>query len=615
MNDPSQKPRRSTKSREVSSRFLLAPASSPSREFIICNTKNGTNPSSSSSPVSQSPVRSIKSAARVKSRNPEPSLWPSSAAAKTLADHLGSNSINKRLKDAQLSKCDSERMIQIQKEKENHRPAIGGSFRYSGKQGFRGNNKPSSPSSSESTSSSSSGTLYTNSGYVPGRLSVDENALYKTSTPAASVVAGRDDGGNSSRRQSEKFPGDGGGNPSRRQSEQFPGDDGGNSSRRKSEQFPDEVDPELCEWAENCAEFDCFDGKEKEKPSRRKLGLEIPSKYLTTIHRASDPKPRPDSLDRSSSLEVSPKKKKKFNIKGAIKRANSLTGAATPSQWALSPGRTGSPPMTVENKERPMSFSTWKPSSSSTHRGMEKLLSLGFDLFKSSKRISYAPSSASSLSSSSSSKSLGGNSDNVHQLRMIHCRMLQWRYANARAESVNQRMNKQAESDMVSAWNTILRMRQSVARRKLQLQKEQLEMKLAFILHSQIRGLETWEGMEQKHASALSATQESLQAVVCRVPLVNGARVNQELASLAFRHATDLTESITSTLTAFSPPADETVELLSELAEVVAREKLLIEEFHEIYQTVSTLQVEENDLKSAVIQLNDLHKQQQEQSC
>ncbi|CAN0914911.1 QWRF motif-containing protein 3 [Linum grandiflorum] len=579
MNDPSQKPRRSTKSREVSSRFFLTQAASPSREFTINNggssSKNGTHPSSpvsSPSPVSHSPVRGIKpssaaAAAATAARTKSKSLWPSSAVssnAKTLADHLGSIGNSKRPKDAAavLGKCESGRMIQIQKE--NHRSAaIGGSFRYTGKLGFKGNSKlPSSPSSppsssSSTSSSSSSGNLYTNSGFVPGRLSVDENALYKTAPLAA------------------------------------------------DEDSSDVIDPE----------FERFEpSPSDEKPNRRKLGFEVPSRYLKSITktiRNPDPKPRPDSIDRSSSLEASPKStKKKFNIKGAMRRANSLTGpngggGGTPSQWALSPGRTGSPPMTVENKERPMSFST--------HRGMEKLLSLGFDFFKSSKRISYAPSSTSSLSSSSSSKSLGGNSDSVHQLRMVHCRMLQWRYANARAESVNQRMNKQAESDMVSAWNTIAKMRQSVMRKKLQLQKEQLEMKLASILHSQLRGLESWGGMERQHASALSTTQESLQAVVCRVPLVQGARVNQELASLAFRHATDLTDSITLALTAFSPPSDKTAEMVSELAEVVAQEKLLIQEFHEIYQTVSTLQVQESELKSAIMQLNSSHKLQLQQ--
>ncbi|CAL1406696.1 unnamed protein product [Linum trigynum] len=661
MNEPFQKPRRSIKSREVGSRYLQTTPASPSRDI------NGGHPSPS--PVSQapaSPARTNKStAAARKSRNhDDPAstrgsglLWPSSAissnpstdniataahggvkTAKTLGDHFrgskrlinevleekksdpdklssaaansGFSALGRQRSGREVAKCESDRAIQFQKE--NHRPGgLGGSFRYAGgKLGFRGGNKPSSPSpssssSSTSTSSTSSNTLlYTNACYVPGRFSVDENALYKSSLPGAAT------------------------------------------SRRQSDMFPERIDQDVCDWAGNCAEFECFDPKIENPVSnrRRKSGIEVSSKYLNNLNRRGpDPKSVPGSpvLDGgpSPSPNLSPKRNnKKLSIKAGFRRAHSLTlpGSTGPSQWALSPGRTGSPPMTVENKERPMSFSTWKPPTSpKKHGGMEKLLSMGLDFFKSSAKIkrissssststststSNSSSSSAAFSTSSSSSSLLDNAENVHQLRLIHGRLLQWRYANSRAETTNEKLEKQAESDMVLAWSTIVRKRQNVVKMRLQLQREQLEVKLESILHWQMNALERWEEMERQHTAALSKTQESLNAVVCRVPLIKGARVNEELTSLAFRHATDLTNSIRWALSSFSSPADETVEMVSELAKVVAQEKLLIQEFHEIQHTISALQVEESDLKAAIIQLTSLqllqqHHQKQEERC
>ncbi|KAJ6885258.1 hypothetical protein NC652_032065 [Populus alba x Populus x berolinensis] len=117
----------------------------------------------------------------------------------------------------------------------------------------------------------------------------------------------------------------------------------------------------------------------------------------------------------------------------------------------------------------------------------------------------------------------------MHQLRMLHNRLMQWRYANVRAATVN------------------------------------LNIKL----------LEAWGDMERQHLSSVSKTKECLHSVVCRVPLIE--------ASIALRHASDLSASI---------KAEQTVALLSELAEVVAQEKLLVEECLELLQTVSALQVE-----------------------
>ena len=110
-----------------------------------------------------------------------------------------------------------------------------------------------------------------------------------------------------------------------------------------------------------------------------------------------------------------------FIVLRTVKRANSLIGyMSSKSQWALSPGRSGSPSLSLESKDKPLSFSSLRPQ----HKRVEKILSMGFDLFRTKK-----PST----------------SEVVQQLRLLHNRLIQWQFTNARANAVNHTMSLQAE--------------------------------------------------------------------------------------------------------------------------------------------------------------------------
>ncbi|XP_038705246.1 QWRF motif-containing protein 3 [Tripterygium wilfordii] len=549
------KPRKS-KSREVSSRFV-SPGSSPSMDSGIQPPNQALSPQRRKSTSIDAPnnQRSLEKHGFMRG------IWPSSTSRSsdknnvgTLADHLG----NERLKDyverkkeaksatddvfslSRQRSCSEFNRFENEKEsKENHRPSLAGSMRYTGKLRF----------GAKSSSSSSSSH---HPGIVPGRLSVDENALYSR------------------------------------------------SSRRKPDISMNNLDSES-ECSDLSSTADCNPAAidKTRSMSWRKSGIEVSSKYMNDIPTRSR---RGSSEEQPVSLDSSPMMKK-FTIKNAIKRANSLTGyGGAMSQWALSPGRTGSPPMSVENKARPMSFSSLKPPSSpSKVKGVEKLLNLGLDLFKSKK------------SSSAGSSPVGaGNVETVHQLRLLHNRLLQWRYANARADAVNVNLNDQVEKNLLNACDSLTKLRHSVLQKNLRLQKEKMEMKLEFILHSQIKPLEAWGAMERQHLSAVSATKECLHSVICRLPLVDGAKADPHLASLALGRASDLTAFIKSTLTPFSPSAEKTVSLLSELAEVAAQEKLLIQELLELFKTMSKLEIQERSLQSFIIQYNSRTQQHQQ---
>ncbi|XP_028808491.1 QWRF motif-containing protein 3-like [Neltuma alba] len=534
----SQSPKhRRGKTREVSSRFL-SPTSTTWLEAEFASPQGAVSPirrkQGSSDSTDNRKHWSLEDAGLLRGQ-----LWPSSSSTvnknnldATLADHLGNDRLRdfldrksneKSEKSNSVFALTKQRSCSVFKRfendqfdnnsnsnisKENHQHAIiGGSTRYTGKLGFPGK------------SSSSVNSSCKDFNIVPGRLSVDENALY-----------------------------------------------------RKSESFTTTLD----------SESDCSDIPSGASDlSTRKLGIEVPSKYMNHISRRSRRGTSDSNIQHPLSSEDS-SILKKFTIKNAIKRANSLTGyKSSKSQWALSPGRSGSPPMSVESKEKLISFSGLKPPTSPSHvaKGVDKFLNRGFDFFRGKK------------SSTNSTLTGSSTSDTVYQLRLMDNRLMQWRYANAKAEAVNKSLSIQAESNLLYAWNGVTKLQRSVMQKKMQYEKEKLEMKLNFIIQSQNKLLGVWGDLERQHMSAITVIKDCLHSIVCKLPLTEGAEVDIPSMSVTLKHAYELIASMKSALTSFSPLADEVAAWLSELAEVVSQEKLLLDEVHDLFQNISFLEI------------------------
>ncbi|GAB4825016.1 hypothetical protein Ancab_007889 [Ancistrocladus abbreviatus] len=316
----------------------------------------------------------------------------------------------------------------------------------------------------------------------------------------------------------------------------------------------------------------------------QKSGKKVSSRYLQSLLT------KPSHL-KTLFLDRSASSKRPSGITEAMKKANSLANGRASS----STRRAGLPFLVSEESSQlgTTLFPAMKlPTSSVKARSMSSLLSLGMEFFKGKK------------SKRSSSPALGhGGGDSVHQLRLMQNRLLQWRYANARAEAVNRSTTNKAEGSLCCAWDSLTKLRSFVLQKKLQLQRKKLEMKLNHILHSQIRPLEEWEDLEERYLLAISVTRDYLHSAVCRVPLVEDANGDVQSVSIAIRHASYLMSSIKSMLTDFAPSITETAPLLSELAELVILEKTLLQECFELLDVVSAKEMEERSLRCSLVQL------------
>ncbi|XP_066337095.1 QWRF motif-containing protein 3-like [Miscanthus floridulus] len=268
------------------------------------------------------------------------------------------------------------------------------------------------------------------------------------------------------------------------------------------------------------------------------------------------------------------------------------------TQWALSPGRrSGSPPLKATTAVATVPES----------KGKKSLISLGWGhIFHRRKHAaedaSIAAVTATLLSSPVPSRSSAGGGEAGHHMRMAHCRLLQWRFANAKADAVRSRKMASAELDLMGTWARVSEMRGKVARKRVQLEKEKQKIKLNTVLSFQMKDLESWGQLQTGHDSALSSTVDCTQAAVCRLPLTNGAKVSLAPLSSVLHQALELTLTAKAMTRSFSPMAQETALLISKLVRVAREEQAMLQECVELLRLVSALQVEEQSLRSHLVQ-------------
>ncbi|RCV42013.1 hypothetical protein SETIT_9G180800v2 [Setaria italica] len=310
------------------------------------------------------------------------------------------------------------------------------------------------------------------------------------------------------------------------------------------------------------------------------------SRGSTTPRTTAASKPRSTLLPRTSSVR--------------------LLGSSN-TQWALSPGRrSGSPLKTT---------TTALPTVPEAKGSKKSLISLGWGhIFHRRKHAaedaSIAAATATLLSSSpvSSSRSStgGGGAEAGHQMRMAHCRLLQWRFANAEAEAARKRKQASAELDLMGTWASVSEMRGKVARKRMQLEKEKQKIKLNTVLSCQMKDLESWGQVETEHAAALASTVSCTRAAVCRLPLTSGAKASLPPLATILPQALELTLATKAMTRSFSPMAQDRALVISELVRVASEEKALLQEFLELLSRVSALQVEEQSLRCHLVQSSSL---------
>ncbi|ESQ50470.1 hypothetical protein EUTSA_v10002328mg [Eutrema salsugineum] len=271
-------------------------------------------------------------------------------------------------------------------------------------------------------------------------------------------------------------------------------------------------------------------------------------------------------------------------IENTIKRTNPVARyGSSMSQWALSPGRS------LESQAATIPSSSLKPPRG---QGVGKLFNLGFDFFRSKKKPFLF---------SSPLKPKTYDVEAAHQLKLMNNRLVQWRFVNARASAAISSVASREQKQVLCAWDTLTKLKHLVLQKRIKLQKKSLEMKLDHVLLSQVKPLEAWEDMEEQHFLSLSMTRQALHSVLYRLPLREGAEVKIESAVTSFQKVEAVADAIASTVNSLAPTMEGIVPLASQLAEVVAQEKLMLEQCQGLLRMISELEMKERSMKCCLL--------------
>ncbi|PUZ70754.1 hypothetical protein GQ55_2G259600 [Panicum hallii var. hallii] len=152
--------------------------------------------------------------------------------------------------------------------------------------------------------------------------------------------------------------------------------------------------------------------------------------------------------------------------------------------------------------------------------------------------------------------------ENIHQLRLLYNRHLQWRFINAYAEDT------------------------------LSFQKATVE----------IVYLEQWPTLERDNSISLFGATEALKASTLRLPVTSGAKVDAIALKNAVSSAVDVMQGLGSSVCCMLSKVTDRESLVSELSVIAGQEKVMLDECRELLATAAKLQVQESSLRTHLMQ-------------
>ncbi|XP_043718040.1 QWRF motif-containing protein 7-like [Telopea speciosissima] len=268
------------------------------------------------------------------------------------------------------------------------------------------------------------------------------------------------------------------------------------------------------------------------------------------------------------------------------------TGSVTPSAWALSPGRTSSNVIKAIDKLKTKQTASVTPSAWALSSGRTSSI---FPVSKSpanSCRTTQRTRSVSSVLYRSRQNKVSSVQDEaLHQLRVMHTRLLQWRFVNARSESILAAKKNLAEKKILKVWSRIIHLRNSILEKRLQIQKLKNDIKIIRIINPQIRILNQWEEIEKKNSEAVARIGRKLLASVTGIPLTDAAKADTDSVQNAMLTAMGVMDSIEATITKFISQVQEIDSLAYELVNTEEQARKGLEELRKEIAIVASLEV------------------------
>ncbi|CAI9765761.1 unnamed protein product [Fraxinus pennsylvanica] len=193
--------------------------------------------------------------------------------------------------------------------------------------------------------------------------------------------------------------------------------------------------------------------------------------------------------------------------------------------------------------------------------------------------------------------------EDVHNLRLLYNRLLQWRYANARANSALHSQKIKAEKLLYNVWRATVCLWKSVIGKRIEHQQLRHKLKLYTVFDNQLACLDEWASIERDHTNVLSWAIQDLQASTLRLPVTEGAKGDIEAIKAAVCSAVDVIHVIGSSMGSIFLQVEGMNSVVSELAVVASQERVMLDECESLLAYTAAIQAEEHSLRTQLIQL------------
>ncbi|XP_022852234.1 AUGMIN subunit 8-like [Olea europaea var. sylvestris] len=193
--------------------------------------------------------------------------------------------------------------------------------------------------------------------------------------------------------------------------------------------------------------------------------------------------------------------------------------------------------------------------------------------------------------------------EDVHQLRLLYNRQLQWQYANARADAALRVQKVKAEKTLYRVWRTIVDLRDWVIGKRIDIQQLRFKLRLCKVLNNQVVCLDKWASIETEHTNSLSWAIQDVQAGVLCIPITGGARGDIEVVKAAVCSALDVMQAMGSSLCSILSQVEGMNGLVSQLADVSEKERAMLDECETLMASIVATQAEEYSLRTHLLQL------------
>ncbi|CAN1856623.1 QWRF motif-containing protein 7 [Linum perenne] len=181
--------------------------------------------------------------------------------------------------------------------------------------------------------------------------------------------------------------------------------------------------------------------------------------------------------------------------------------------------------------------------------------------------------------------------DCLRKFRVMNGTLVQWRFANAKAEAAAAAVERVARAKLLHVWVRIADKRKRVTEKRMEIQRMKAGEKLSRMMSWQLSQLTEWGKMEGKNVVAVSRVSRKLAAVSLKVPLSDDVKGEVESIEEALKSAMEVMDGIQEHLSKFFLQLETNLYLLTELTSSVEHQNDRLEETEKIVAVLAHLLV------------------------